>query len=110
MNVKPLLACLLATSLALSALSVAAESDADSAHPAQFVKDSAITAAVKTKLAANRLGTLTSLKVDTDQNGTVWLSGTAPTQEAADRAVEIARTTEGVTQVKSDIVVAPNAN
>jgi osmotically-inducible protein OsmY len=35
----------------------------------------------------------------------VWLSGTARTRQEADRAVEIARGTDGVVRVKSDIVV-----
>jgi hyperosmotically inducible protein len=43
--------------------------------------------------------------VDTDENGVVWLRGTAPTQEAADRAVAIARETEGVKDVRSHIKV-----
>jgi len=109
MKTAPLFACVLTLALAAPALSLAEDMGADSAHPGQFVKDSAITAAVKTKLAANHIATLTQLKVDTDNNGVVWLSGTARTQEAADRAVEIARNTDGVVSVKSDIVVAANA-
>jgi len=107
MNSKPILACLLAASLAAPVVVTAAEPDADSAHPAQFVRDSAITAAVKAKLARHQTGSLTGLKVDTDRDGIVWLSGTMQTQEAADRAVEIARNTSGVVEVKSTIVVTP---
>ena len=103
-------ACVLAVSLAGPAwVAAAAPSDLDSAHPTQYVKDSAITAAVKTKLAADHLSSLTRIKVDTDRDGTVWLSGTTETQEAADRAVDIARNTDGVAQVKSNIVVAPES-
>jgi hyperosmotically inducible periplasmic protein len=105
MNIKPMLACIIAASLAGPTLVIAGEADADSSSPTQFVKDSAITAAVKTRLAANHLASLTQLKVDTDRNGVVWLSGTTQTQEAADRAVEIARTTDGVVEVKSTIEV-----
>ena len=103
-----MVACVLAVSLAGPAWVAAAEpTDVDSAHPTQYVKDSAITAAVKTKLAADHLSSLTRIKVDTDRDGTVWLTGTTETQEAADRAVDIARNTDGVAQVKSNIVVAP---
>ncbi len=105
------MACVLTVSLAGPAWVAAAEpTDADSAHPTQYVKDSAITTAVKSKLAADHLSSLTRIKVDTDRDGTVWLSGTTETQEAADRAVDIARNTDGVAQVKSSIVVAPEAN
>lgn len=106
---KHILACVLAGSLLGPALVIGAEATAaDSSHPTQYVKDSAITTAVKTKLAAqDHMSSLTRLKVDTDQNGVVWLSGTTDTQEAADKAVDIARNTDGVVEVKSNIVVAP---
>jgi hyperosmotically inducible periplasmic protein len=110
MNRKSIVACVLAVSLAGPAYVLATESPAaDSSGPTQYVKDSAITAAVKTKLAADHLSSLTAIKVDTDRNGTVWLSGSTQTQEAADRAVDIARNTNGVAQVKSSIVIAPDA-
>jgi osmotically-inducible protein OsmY len=85
--------------------STAAEPDLDRAPPVQFVKDSAITSAIKTKLAEGQWSTLTQLDVGTDRDGTVWLSGTSKTQEAAERAVEMARDTNGVVQVRSHIVV-----
>lgn len=106
MNTKPILLCVL-TALAAPMLAMAGASDADSAQATQYVEDSAITAAVKTKLAADHVGSLTDLKVDTDQEGTVWLSGSTLTQESADRAVESARNVHGVAQVRSSIVVAP---
>jgi hyperosmotically inducible protein len=105
MNAGTILACMIAASLAGPGLVSAAEPDADSSSPVQFVKDSAISAAVKTRLAANHIASLTQLQVDTDRDGVVWLSGTTQTQEAADRAVEIARTTDGVVEVKSTIEV-----
>jgi hyperosmotically inducible protein len=105
-----IIAGVLTVALAGPAYLVAAEpTDVDSAHPTQYVKDSAITTAVKTKLAADHLSSLTRIKVDTDQNGIVWLSGSTDTQEAADRAIDIARNTDGVAQVKSNIVVAPES-
>ncbi len=108
MKVSTMLAATLTGAmLSLPLTAVAVEPDADASHPAQFVKDSAITTAVKTRLAADKIGTLTQIKVDTDMDGVVWLSGTSRTQEAAERAVEIARRTDGVVAVKSDIVVAP---
>jgi hyperosmotically inducible protein len=77
----------------------------DSSH--HFVKDSVITTKVKTKLAAKHLSTLTRIKVDTDENGVVWLSGRAPNQDAVDLATMIAKNTEGVTSVHNDVAVQP---
>jgi hyperosmotically inducible protein len=73
-----------------------------------YVKDSVITTKVKTKLAAKHMSTLTHVKVDTDANGAVWLSGTAPTKDARDLAGMIAKETDGVTSVNNDIEIAPN--
>ena len=81
------------------------DSDADRSHPKAFVKDSAITTKIKTKLAAEHITSLGRIHVDTDANGVVWLHGTAHTQEAADKAVAIAHETEGVKAVHSKIKV-----
>ena len=81
------------------------DSDVDRSHPKAYVKDSAITTKIKTKLAAEHITSLGNIHVDTDANGVVWLHGTAHTQEAADRAVAIARETEGVKSVNSRITV-----
>jgi hyperosmotically inducible protein len=81
------------------------DSASDSARAMTFVKDSAITTEVKSKLAAEHITSLERIHVDTDKNGVVWLSGSATTREAADKAVSIARDTEHVTSVHSDITV-----
>src|ERR1700761_6727624 len=86
---------------------VLADETADNNSSHHFVKDSAITTKVKAKLAAKHLSTLTRIKVDTDENGVVWLSGRAPTQDASDLAAMIAKKTEGVTSVHNDIAVQP---
>jgi hyperosmotically inducible periplasmic protein len=81
------------------------DSDADRSHPANFVKDSAITTKIKTKLAAEHITSLGRIHVDTDKDGAVWLSGTARSQAAIDKAVSIARDTEHVVSVHSDIKI-----
>jgi hyperosmotically inducible protein len=81
------------------------DTDADRAHPAAFVKDSAITTKIKTKLAEEHITSLGRIHVDTDKNGVVWLTGTARSQEAIDKAVSIARETEHVKSVHSDLTV-----
>ncbi len=55
-----------------------------------FVKDSAITTKVKAKLAAEKINSLVHIKVDTDSNGVVVLSGIVRIQKEADKAVSIA--------------------
>ena len=82
------------------------DSDADRSHPGAFVKDSVITTKVKSKLAAKHMSTLANIRVDTDNNGVVWLSGKAPTKDAADLAAMLAKDTEGVTSVHNKIVVS----
>ena len=68
--------------------------------------DSAITLAVKSRLAANHLDALCpNLKVQANNQGIVWLTGTATTEELAERVVDTARNAAGVNWVRSRIVV-----
>ena len=94
----------LGSAFALSAIAADTLSQ-DATTVGTYVKDSAITAKVKTKLAAKHMSTLTKIKVDTDKNGVVWLSGTAPTKDAKDLAGMITKDTDGVTAVHNNIVV-----
>jgi hyperosmotically inducible periplasmic protein len=87
-------------------MAMADNMDSDTSHPGAYVKDSVITTKVKSKLAAKHMATLTNIKVDTDNQGVVWLSGNAPTQDASDLAAMIAKNTDGVTSVHNKIVVA----
>ena len=80
----------------------AADSDTNRSKPAAFVKDSVITTKIKTKLAAEHLASAKHIKVDTDMNGVVWMTGTANSQDEVDKAIAIARDTEGVKSVNSD--------
>jgi hyperosmotically inducible periplasmic protein len=82
------------------------KSDSDKSHPGSYMKDSVITTKVKAKLAAKHMATLTDIKVDTDNQGVVWLSGKAPTKDASDLAEMIAKDTEGVRSVTNKIVIA----
>ena len=98
--------CLVFGTLLGSAVAWAGEdSDTDRSHPVTFVKDSAITTAIKTKLAAEHITSLGRIHVDTDKDGVVWLTGSARTQEAADKAASIARDTEHVMAVHNDLKI-----
>jgi|CXWL01.1.fsa_nt_gi hyperosmotically inducible protein len=106
MKTKFALTCLVVGTLLGPVVALAAEdSDADRANPKAFVKDSAITTKIKTKLAAEHITSLGRIHVDTDNNGVVYLTGSARTQEAIDKAVSIARETEGVKSVRSELIV-----
>jgi hyperosmotically inducible protein len=94
MKTKLVMTCLVCGMLLGPAVTMAQDSDADRSHPKAFVKDSAITTEIKTKLAAEHITSLGRIHVDTDKDGVVWLSGSARTQEAIDKAVSIARETK----------------
>ena len=71
-----------------------------------YVDDTAITTAVKAKMAEDKTVSATSISVET-LNGTVQLSGFAKSQAEKDRAESIARTTKNVRAVRNSIVVRP---
>ena len=84
-----------------------ADPDTDRSNANAYVKDSVITTKVKAKLASEHLGSLANIRVDTDKDGVVFLSGTVRTHEEANRAVALARETDGVRSVNSKLIVQP---
>ena len=66
--------------------------------------DTVITTKVKAAFAKDKAVDATDIKVETDSDGLVQLSGTATKAEAA-KAEKIAKSIKGVTGVKNDIVV-----
>jgi hypothetical protein len=70
----------------------------------RWVDDHALTAAVKTRLAAMRASTLTRINVDTYE-GTVYLSGIVQDEETKRRAEAIARAVDNVDQVVTNLQV-----
>jgi hyperosmotically inducible periplasmic protein len=106
MKTNFVIACVVCGTLLGSVVALAGDySDTDRSHPKAFVKDSAITTKIKTQLAAEHITSLGRIHVDTDENGVVWLSGHARSQEAIDKAVSIARDTDGVKSVHSSIKI-----
>jgi hyperosmotically inducible periplasmic protein len=104
MNMKLFASCLVAGALMLPTAGFAADSDTSSAKA--YVKDSIITTQIKAELAGKKLVSLVHINVDTDNSGMVTLSGTVPSQNAADNAVSIARAVKGVTSVENHIQIA----
>ena len=101
-------AALAAAGMLAGAAVYAQDADVDRGHPKAFVKDSVITTKVKSKLAADHITSLGKIRVDTDADGVVWLSGSAHSKDAVERAVDIARHTDGVRGVHSALVVQPD--
>jgi hyperosmotically inducible protein len=106
MKIKLVTACFVVASLlAPLATYAASDGDTDRSHPGAFVKDSMITTKVKAKLAEEKMSSLAHVKVDTDANGIVFLSGYVGSTAEADKAVALARETDGVTSVTSKLKV-----
>ena len=105
MKLKIATTALVAAGLLAGAAVYAQDADVDRSHPKAFVKDSIITTKIKSKLAADHITSLGRIRVDTDADGVVYLSGSAHSKEAVNRAVEIARDTDGVRGVHSALVV-----
>lgn len=105
MNVKFATTCFMIGTLLAPVAIYAADTDMDRSQPSSLIKDSLITTKIKAKLAAEHFASTFQIKVDTDNAGAVTLSGKAPSQAEADKAVSIVRETEGVSSVKSEIVV-----
>jgi hyperosmotically inducible protein len=108
MNRKLTVTTFLIGAMMVSLTGYAADADTSQPSAKAYVSDSVITTKVKAKLAEAKLGTLIHVSVDTDNKGVVTLSGTAKTQESADKAAQIATATEGVTSVQNNIKVVPD--
>jgi len=101
MKTRPVAACLIFATFLGSAAAWVAGGNFHTGLPLPviFMKGSAITKAVKVKLTAAHIVGLGRIHVDTDEDGVVWLTGNAGTQEAIDEAASVARETEHVTAV-----------
>jgi hyperosmotically inducible protein len=67
--------------------------------------DPLVTAKVKTKILRDDLLDKSDVNVDTDADGLVTLKGSVTSEAAKTRALELARTTEGVRKVVDHLVV-----
>ncbi len=68
----------------------------------EYIDDTTLTSKVKAKFVDDKAVSAMNINVETFK-GTVQLSGFANNQAEADRAVQLARATEGVKSVKNDI-------
>ncbi len=83
----------------------AAQQVGDKAEDAgETIEDGSITAAVKMKFANDELVSASKIDVDTS-HGNVTLNGTAKSRAEVDRAVQLAKSVDGVKSVHSNLVV-----
>ena len=90
--------------LMLIATFVACASTPKQESTGEYVDDSVITTKVKSMLAADDFLKSFQIGVETFK-GTVQLSGFVGSQQAVNKAGEIARSVKGVTSVKNDLIV-----
>jgi len=93
---------------ALAPPAVLASPDVDTTTAPQVeVKDSSIKSSIQAKFATESYDGYAFSRIDVDVNhhGVVSLEGKVPTQAAADRAVSLARATDGVREVKNQLKI-----
>jgi hypothetical protein len=95
----------LGISLIVAAAALAAPSHSESRTVGRVIDDTAITAEIKARLAADRLSNLTRIEVRTD-DGIVTLSGVVDEQERVARAAQIASSVGGVKGIVNRIHVS----
>ena len=83
---------------------VACASTAKQSSTGEYVDDSVITTKVKSLLAADDFLKSFQIGVET-YKGVVQLSGFVNSQAAGDKAVEIAKSVQGIKSVKNDLIV-----
>ena len=115
MNHKLISACFVASALALPVAAYSADmSKKDSGMKKETVKesikDTVITAKIKGEYAKDKTVSAMNIGVDTDGAGVVTLTGNAKSKAEADKAVEIAKSTKGVSSVTNNIKVDSTAS
>ena len=106
MKTKLVTGCFLLGTLMAPMAGHAEDADKDRSSPKTFVKDAVITTKVKAEFAKDKQVSMLHIKVDTDNSGVVQLSGTAKSQDEADKAVQIARNVKGVVAVENRIQIS----
>ena len=101
-------AMLIVTSVACALAFSACASDPHGRTVGTTADDAVITSSVKSSLIADDLVDAFEIEVDTHRS-TVMLSGFVETQNQIDRAVEIAKKTDGVQKVVNKLAIKPKA-
>lgn len=105
MNTKLATTTLVIAALIAPVAVYAADNNSATESAKENVRDAVITAKIKAEYAKDKDVSMMKIRVDTDDNGLVTLSGNAKSRAEADKAVRIARDTKGVSSVKNEIKV-----
>jgi hyperosmotically inducible protein len=108
MKSKLIIASLFTACMALPLAAQAADMQDKAATSKVWVKDSVITTKIKASFAAHKPVNLSHVKVDTDANGYVMLSGKVKNKVEAEQAESLAKTVQGVKTVENRIEVSPS--
>jgi len=104
MNSK-LLAVLVIAALSMPALSFAQAKQSMTEKVKENVKESVITTKIKAEYARDKEVSFRHIHVDTDDKNVVTLSGNAKSKSEMNKAIAIAKKTEGVAKVINHIKV-----
>ncbi len=92
----------------ISIFFISAAASAEEFSVGEFVKDSAITTVIKAKiLTAKEIDSL-DIKVDTDNDGIVVLTGAVKSTAEKEEAHNIAHSVDGVKKVLNKLIIDPN--
>lgn len=98
---------LTASLILISILFISTIAVAENSSVGEFVKDSAITTQIKSKiLVAKDIDSL-HIKVDTDNNGIVVLTGAVKSAKEKERVHNIAHDVDGVKKVLNNLKIDP---
>jgi len=106
-NRKFIISLILASIFVAPAITFAENKDSG-VRVGELVKDSAITTQIKAKiLAADNIDSL-QIKVETDNNGVVVLTGAVKSEAEKEKVHNIAHSVDGVQKVMNNLVINPN--
>jgi osmotically-inducible protein OsmY len=105
MKTHKLLTFVAAGSLALLAPLAVLADTTTTTEAKVVVRDSAIESSIEAQYKADPTGGFGHVRVEADDHGIVKLEGHANTKDAVDRAISIAKKTEGVREVRSELKV-----
>ncbi len=108
MKNRKFIASLVLISIFSASTVVFAEDEKSDANVGEFLKDSAITTQIKAKILATSDIDSLRIKVDTDNNGIVVLSGAVKTEAEKETVHNIAHAVDGVKKVINKVEIIPN--
>lgn len=108
MNKKVSIKILLVLSIFFVSAVAFAEEKSKADQVGVFVKDSALTTQIKSKLLATKNVDSLRIHVDTDSNGIVVLSGSVKSEAQKKEVHDIAHSVDGVKKVINDLTINPN--